>query len=117
MRTVADLAERTDAYGTDWGVPGNGAPSPRDLARLAGEHLGRRIAVRSAPPWLVRLLAPVVPALRPAVPLAPHYSRPVRYGTTKLEGLLGPIERTPLADAVAVTLDWLTGERTVAAPP
>lgn len=117
MRTVADLAERADAYGTDWGVPGNGAPSPRDLARLAGEHLGRRVAVRSAPPWLVPLLAPVVPALRPAVPLAPHYSRPVRYDTTKLERLLGPIERTPLADAAAVTLDWITGQRTLAAPP
>ena len=105
-------AERDEAYGTDWGVPGNGAPSPRDLARLAGEHLGREVKVRCAPPWLVRLLAPLVPTLRPVVPLAPHYSRPVRYDTTKLTRLLGPVDRTPLADAVAATLDWLAARGT-----
>lgn len=107
MRTVADLLARDEAYGTDWAVPGNGAPSPRELARLAGEHLGREVRVRAAPVWLIRLLAPFAPALRPVVPLAPHYSRPVRYDTAKLRGLLGEIERTPLAEAVAVTLDWL----------
>ena len=113
MRTVADLAERDEAYGTGWGIPGNGTPSPRDLARLAGEHLGREVKVRCVPPWLVRLLAPAVPALRPVVPLAPHYARPVRYDTSKLEGLLGPVERTPLGEAVAITLDAL-GERDAA---
>lgn len=112
MRTVADLAGRDEAYGTDWGVPGNGAPSPRDLARLAGERLGREVPVRCAPPALLRLLALVVPSLRPVVPLAPHYARPVRYDTSKIRNLLGPIERTPLADAVATTLDWLAGRGT-----
>jgi nucleoside-diphosphate-sugar epimerase len=107
MRTVADLAELEEAYGTDWAIPGNGAPSPRDLARIAGEHLGREIKVRAAPPWLVRLLALVSPKLRPVVPLAPHYARPVRYDTAKLRSLLGDVERTPLAEGVAATLDWL----------
>jgi nucleoside-diphosphate-sugar epimerase len=107
MSTVADLAERDRAYGTDWGVPGNGAPSPRELARLAGEHLGREVKVRAAPPWLLRLLALFSPALRPVVPLAPHYSRPVRYDTAKVRGLIGEPERTPLPEAVAATLDWL----------
>jgi hypothetical protein len=65
------------------------------------------VKVRAVPPWVVRLLALVSPKLRPVVPLAPHYSRPVRYDTAKLRGLLGDVERTPLAEAVAVTLDWL----------
>jgi nucleoside-diphosphate-sugar epimerase len=107
MRTVADLAEREEAYGTDWAIPGNGAPSPRDLARIAGGHLGREVRVRAVPVWLLRLLALVVPALKPVVPLAPHYARPVRYDTAKLRGLLGEAERTPLPEAVATTLDWL----------
>lgn len=107
MRTVADLAEREEAYGTDWAIPGNGTPSPRDLARIAGEHLGRAVKVRAVPPWVVRLLALVSPKLRPVVPLAPHYARPVRYDTTKVRGLLGGVDRTPLTKAVATTLSWL----------
>ncbi len=105
MRTVADLAERDEAYGTDWAVPGNATPSPRRLAEIAGAHLGREVKVRSAPVWLIRLLAPFVPSLRPAVPIAPHYARPVRYDTSKLRALLGEQERTPLAEAVVITLD------------
>lgn len=107
MRTVADLLTHDEAYGTDWGIPGNGAPSPRELARIAGEHLGREVKVRAAPVGLVRLLGLVVPALRPVRTLAPHYSRPVRYDTSKLRGLLGEIERTPLDETVRLTLDWL----------
>jgi len=33
-------------------------------------------------------------------------TRPVRYDALKVRGLLGEIERTPLAEAVAITLDW-----------
>ena len=107
MRTVADLSERNEAYGTDWAIPGNGTLSPRELARLAGEHLGRPVKVRCVPPWLLRLLALAVPALRPAVPLAPHYSRPVRYDTTKLRTLLGAPRLIPLDQALRRTLDDL----------
>lgn len=82
----------------------------RDLARIAGEHLGREVEVRTAPPWMVRLVALLSPKVRPVVPLARHYARPVRYDTARLRGLLGEVERTPLAEAVAVTLDWLGGE-------
>ena len=117
MRTVADLAERDEAYGAHWAVPGNGVPSTRDLARLAGDHLGREVKVRAAPPWLIRALALFSPALRPALPIAPHYARPVRYDCAKLRGLVGETPRTPLAEAVNVTLDWLaarTGESAAA---
>jgi nucleoside-diphosphate-sugar epimerase len=107
MRTVADLLGRDEAYGTDWAIPGNGAPSANELARLAGEHLGREVTVRAAPVWLIRLMALFVPGLRPVVPLAPHYAKPVRYDTSKLRGLLGEAERTPLPEAIAATLDWL----------
>lgn len=107
MRLVADLAGRDEAYGTDWGIPGNGTASVRDLARIASEHLGREVKVRSVAPWLLRILALVMPSLRPAVPLAPHYSRPVRYDTGKVQGLLGSVELTPLEEALKATLDWL----------
>lgn len=110
MRVVADLAAHDEAYGTDWALPGNGRASAKDLARIAGRHLGRDVRVRSVAPWLLKVLALAMPSLRPAVPLAPHYSRPVRYDASKLQGLLGPIELTPLEEALAATLDWMREE-------
>jgi len=109
MRIAADLAARDEAYGTDWALPGNGVASPRDLARIAGAHLGREVKLRCVPPWLLRLLALVVPSLRPVVVLAPHYSRPVRYDTAKVRGLLGEVRLTPLDEALGRTLDAMTG--------
>jgi len=109
MGLVADLAARDAAYGEHWAIPGNGAVSPRDLARIAGEHLGRRIKVRTVAPWLLKVLALVVPALKPVVPLAPHYARGVRYDTAKLRGLLGEgaFELTAVEETVATTLAWM----------
>lgn len=111
MRVVADLAGRPEGYGTDWALPGNGVASPQRLAEIAGEHLGRSVRVRSVPPWVLRLLAVAVPSLRPVAPLAPHYAKPVRYDTSKLEGLLGPVELSPLAETIRTTLDWILAQR------
>jgi len=117
MELVADLSIHEEAYGEHWAVPGNGAASPRDLARIAGEHLGRTVKVRAYAPWMLKLLALVVPALKPVVPLAPHYGRGVRYDTAKLRRLLGDeaLELTPVEKAIATTLDWMAGSAAV--PP
>lgn len=111
MRIVADLAGHPEAYGTDWALPGNGVVSARELAEIAAARLGREVKVRSVAPWLLRTLALIVPSLRRAVPIAPHYAKPVRYDASKLEGLLGEVRLTPLPEAVGVTLDWLLSER------
>lgn len=111
MRSVADLAERDEAYGTDWGLPGSGLLTGERLAGIASEHLGRPINVRAAPGWLLRILALVHPAIRQIRPLIPHYVRPVRYDTSKLQGLLGEVETTPLEEAIRTTLDWIAGSR------
>lgn len=110
MRIVADLAGRPEAYGTDWALPGNGVVSARELARIASAHLGREVKVRAVAPWLLRALALFVASLRPAVPIAPHYAKPVRYEVSKLRGLLGEMRLAPLPEAVGTTLDWLLAE-------
>jgi nucleoside-diphosphate-sugar epimerase len=110
MRSVADLAEHEKAYGTDWGLPGTGPVSSVELARLAGDHLGHEVAVKGAPPWLLKILGAFSPQIREAVPLVDHYARPVRYDTSKLRGLLGEPETTPYDRAVPVTLDWIRAQ-------
>jgi nucleoside-diphosphate-sugar epimerase len=110
MRTVADISERDEAYGTDWGLPGSGPVSPSELARIAGDHLGHEIAVKGAPPWLLKILGVFSAQIRDALPLVDHYARPVRYDTSKLEGLLGEVETTPYERAVPITLDWIRAQ-------
>ncbi len=109
MRIVANLAERDEAYGADWGLPGSGHLTGKKLAEIASEHLGRAVALRAAPGWLLRILARVHPAVRPIRPLIPHYVRAVRYDTSKLRRLLGEVETTPLEVAIPATLDWIAG--------
>jgi nucleoside-diphosphate-sugar epimerase len=110
MRTVADLAEREEAYGTDWGLPGSGPLTARRLADLAAAHLGRPVAVRAVAGWPLRVLALIHPGLRQIRPMIPQYVRPVRYNTSKLRGLLGSVATTPFEEAVPRTLDWLGSE-------
>jgi nucleoside-diphosphate-sugar epimerase len=107
MRIVADLAERDEAYGTDWALPGSGPLSADRLTEIASEHLGRPIKVSGVPGWLAKILALVHPAIRGIRPIVPHYVRPVRYDTSKLRGLLGEVHTTPFEQAIPATLDWI----------
>ena len=107
MRIVADLAERDEAYGTDWGLPGSGLLTADRLAEIASEHLGRPVTVRAAPGWLLKILSLVHPALREVRPVIPHYVRAVRYDTSKVRGLLGEVKTTPFEEAIPATLDWI----------
>jgi nucleoside-diphosphate-sugar epimerase len=107
MRVVADLAERDEAYGTDWALPGSGPLSAARLAEIASAHLGRPIKVSAAPGWMLKILALVHPTIRQIRPMIPHYVRPVRYDASKLRGLLGEVRTTPFEQAIPATLDWI----------
>lgn len=107
MRIVADLLERDDIYGQDWAVPGSGPVSAATLAELAGRHLGRRVALRTAPPWILRVMAYASADLRSFMPMIPHYVVPVVYDAAKLRRTLGSATTTPYERAVPETLDWL----------
>jgi nucleoside-diphosphate-sugar epimerase len=111
VRIVADLAEREEAYGTDWGVPGSGSLTADRLAEIASEHLGRPVVLRAAPGWLLKILSLVHPAVRKFRPIIPHYVRPVRYDTSRLRGLLGEVRTTPFEEAIPATLDWIAADR------
>ncbi len=114
MARVAELADREEAYGTDWGLAGTGTLTARRLAELAGEHLGRRVKLRAAPRWLLAPLSRVMPSLAAARPLIAPYTRPVRYDTAKVRALLGEAAPTPFPAAVAATLDWMAAQPDVA---
>jgi nucleoside-diphosphate-sugar epimerase len=105
MRIVTDLAEREEAYGERWLVPGAGPLTAEELAEILGRCLGRPVRARGGPLWLLRLLGTFSPELRDFLPLAPHYARPLRYDGSKLRTLLGETTRTPHDQAIAETLE------------
>jgi len=107
MNAVARLAERDAAYGERWMLPGAGPVSLTRVLEIAARHLGRALPVRSAPPWLLRILARFNGPLRPFVPMLPHYAQPISYSGAKLRGLLGEIPVTPYEHGIPATLDWL----------
>lgn len=107
MAAVAQLAGRDEAYGAAWIVPGAGPIAPRRIAAIAGGHLGRRVNARTAPGWLLRILALFSAELRSFAPMLPHYLRPIRFDGSRLRGLLGEVPTTPYEKTIPVTLDWI----------
>jgi nucleoside-diphosphate-sugar epimerase len=112
MRVAADLAGHPEAGGRRWVIAGSGALSARRTAEMAGTHLGHRLKVRAAPPWLLRIFGLFSAELRAFMPMVRFYARPVSFNESALGELLGPIEHTPYEEAIPETLDWIAENRT-----
>jgi len=104
MRVVAQLLEKDAAYGKDWILPGSGPVSARRLAQMLSGVLHREIAVRAAPPWLLRLLSVFKSDLRGFMQMVPEYVKPLSFDGSKLERLLGPTPRTSYEEALGETV-------------
>jgi nucleoside-diphosphate-sugar epimerase len=104
MRVVAQLLTKEAAYGEDWVLPGSGPVSARRLAEILSGVLGRKVHVRAAPPWLLRLMSLFKADLRGFMQMMPEYVKPLSLDGSKLERLLGPAARTPYEDALRETL-------------
>jgi len=111
MAAVARLADREEAYGRTWVIPGSGPLSARHAAAIASDHLGREVKVKGAPGWMLRLLALVSSDLRAFAPMLPHYTRPIRYHAGRLRALVGEVRTTPYEQAIPATLDWIRAQR------
>jgi nucleoside-diphosphate-sugar epimerase len=107
MKAVAALAGHEQAYGKHWVVPGAGPVSLARIARIAGDHLGTQVRVRSAGRLVLRLVSLFSRPLREFMPMVPTYLQPIAYDGSKLRLLLGQVPVTPYEEGVPQTLDWL----------
>jgi len=107
MRIAAAIGAQPAAAGSHWCLPGSGPLSGRQVADIAGRHLGRPVRLRStglAMLWLVSLFNK---ELRGLMQVAPNYMKAVSYNARKLQGLLGPQAMTPYETGIATTLRWI----------
>lgn len=109
MATALELSLRDEAYGERWLLPTAGPLSLADVQRIVSDELGRPVAARGAPAWLLRLLSLFSQDLRAFMPLVPDYVKPVTYDASKLRELLGEVPITPYAEGIATTLAALAG--------
>jgi len=104
---AARLADHAKASGERWMLPGAGALTGREVAEIAGRHLGRTIKLRAAGPLLLRLVSLFKPELRGFLQMVPDYVKPVAHDASKLRGLIGDWQLTPYETGIARTLDWI----------
>lgn len=107
MRIAAAIARHEEAYGERWIVPGAGPLTGNRLAKLASKKLDTEVKLRTAAPWLLRIVGLFNAELRAFMPMVPHYARPLSYDGSKLRRLLDEIETTTYADGVDATLEWI----------
>lgn len=108
---VLALAQAQDVGGRRWVFPGAGEIDGRTVAHIAEQALGHRVALRSAPWWLLRAAAPFSRNLRDFGPMLRHYARPVSFDASDLRRRLGDAlpPLTPYESAISRTLKTLSG--------
>jgi nucleoside-diphosphate-sugar epimerase len=107
MAVAAKVAVQPEAYGKDWVVPGAGPVTAREIADHVAAHLGHKVRLIKAGPFMLRLVSLFNSELRSFMQMVPEYVKPVRYDGARLEALIGVSPVTPYAEGIAATLDWL----------
>jgi nucleoside-diphosphate-sugar epimerase len=119
---VPDVASGLATLGTDeravggvWHLPGPETVSTRQVLDLIATAVGHAVAVRSVPKIAVRALGVVNPLMRGLAEMSYEFEEPFVLDTTKYESTFGATG-TPLAAAIAATVDWYQSRDGVARP-
>ncbi|MEJ2120941.1 MAG: NAD(P)H-binding protein [Alphaproteobacteria bacterium] len=107
MAIAARVAVEPEAYGQRWVVPGAGPVTAREIADHVAAHLGHKVRLITAGPFMLRLVSLFNSELRSFMQMVPEYMKPVRYDGARLEALIGAVPATPYETGIAATLDWL----------
>lgn len=109
---VPDIAAGLATLGTDpraagqvWHLPGPPTVTTRALLGVVADQVGHPVGVRTVPKLAVRALALASPLMRGLAEMSYQFDEPFVLDTSKYESVFGTAG-TPLADAVAATLDW-----------
>jgi nucleoside-diphosphate-sugar epimerase len=112
---IPDIAAGLATLGTDeravggvWHLPGPETVTTRQLLELVAGDVGHPVGVRSLPKLAVRALGLFNPTIRELVELSYEFEQPFVLDTTKYQSTFGK-EATPLATAIATTVEWYRG--------
>jgi nucleoside-diphosphate-sugar epimerase len=106
---LAILGTREAAVDEIWHLAGPETATTRQILDLVSHHVGHRVAVRSVPKPLLRVLGVFNPTLRGLVEMAYEFEEPFVLDTKKFQSAFGTTG-TSLAVAVATTVNGFKGE-------
>lgn len=106
---VVDLLRRDDVWGERYNLAGSGVITGQELVRQIYFAACRRPKMRSAGKGLLRVMGLFSPLMRELVEMQYLMETPVMLDDSKLQAKLGPIARTPYANAITGTIAWLRG--------
>jgi len=101
---VARLAETPAAFGKVWHLAGAGVTTQRALVGEMEQQTGRKLALRVAGKTMLRVLGLFNRMIRELVEMNYLMTDPVIMDDTALQGLIGPIRKTPYSEGIRQTL-------------
>lgn len=108
---VVKLMNEAAAYGKIWNFAGAGTTTQRDLVAEMERQIGRSIKLRVAGKTMLRLIGVFKPFVREMVEMHYLLTDPLVMNDTALQGLIGPIRKTPYSEGVRQMLAALRAKR------
>lgn len=109
-RALVRLGEADDAFGQVWHLPAAPAESTEAVVARFARALGRPIAIRRAPDWVLRALGAFAPVLREIAEMTYQWKAPFVLDDSKWRARFGG-GATSLDDGVAETARWALERR------
>jgi nucleoside-diphosphate-sugar epimerase len=110
-RTIVDLGSQSGAYGEAWNIGGPGPIPGRDFIETAYREAGQAPQWRTAGKALLWLAGWFKPMMSELVEMSYLHETPVILDDSKLHTLLGSVQKTPYAEGIRNTLEWMRGRR------
>lgn len=101
---VARLVDTPAAFGKIWHLAGAGATTQRELVQEMERQTGRPLKLRVAGKMTLRLLGLFNPLMRELVEMNYLMTDPVILDDAALQGLIGPVRKTPYKEGIRQTL-------------
>ena len=97
---VTRVLETPAAYGKFWHLAGAGVTSQRDMVTEMEKQTGKKLKLRVAGKWMLRLLGLFVPFMRELVEMHYLQTEPVLMDDSALQKLIGPVKKTSYVEGI-----------------
>ena len=109
---ILQLAAFDDVWGRYWNLGSTGPLTGAELAKFVFAHLGKPERMQSVPKIALQLFGLFNPIMRELVEMYYLYTSPFILDDSQLRAKLGSLKKTPYADGVSATLDWMKAKAT-----
>ncbi len=92
------------AWGHVWHLAGAGVTSQQEMVDEIARQAGRPIKIRVVGKWMLRAIGLFNPLMREMVEMHYLLTEPLILDDSALQGLIGPIDKTPYAEGIRQSL-------------